>query len=129
MLRTHHTFHVIHVSHTRESCARAQADLCVSEIVDVGLLGEFCLPTMQHARSELLNEGAKVIPCGATAYACLVQVERQPHALRRPLSQNPADEGGFDLTPFNVFASETRLGSSHWSMFASPSLLKSSTLT
>jgi len=85
-----------------------KADLCVSEIVDVGLLGEFCLPTMQHARANLLNEGAKIMPCAATVYACLVQVaRRKPIALRRPLSGNPEDEGGFNLSNFNTFASET----------------------
>ena len=35
-----------------------KADLCISEIVDCGLLGEWCLPTMQHARENLLTEDA-----------------------------------------------------------------------
>jgi len=89
---------------------KEKANLCVSEIVDVGLLGEFCLPTMQHAKEELLTEGAIVIPCAASVYACLVEVARRPHALRRALSGDEVEKaanGGFDLTGFNTFASET----------------------
>eukprot|EP00658_Telonema_sp_P-2_P033038 TRINITY_DN24333_c0_g1_i2.p1 TRINITY_DN24333_c0_g1~~TRINITY_DN24333_c0_g1_i2.p1 ORF type:complete len:461 (-),score=112.08 TRINITY_DN24333_c0_g1_i2:58-1440(-) len=82
------------------------ASLCVSEIVDVGLLGEFCLPTMAHARHKLLAHDAQVIPCRAQVHAALFQIDRtQPAAMRRPLG---LDDGfGLDLRAFNLFASET----------------------
>ena len=92
------------VCHTHAAAASAvlalqPAQLCVSEIVDVGLLGEFCLPTMAHARANLLAADAQatqpaecqwcdcvaqIIPCSATIHACLVQVGRDaPAPLRR----------------------------------------------
>lgn len=77
-----------------------KADLCISEIVDCGLLGEWCLPTMQHARENLLTEDAAVVPCGATVHAFLLSMPRQPYSVSRPLDK----ESGFDMTGYNTYA-------------------------
>ena len=74
-----------------------RADLLVSEIVDVGLLGEGVLPTVRHARAELLAEQAVVIPAAATVHARLVELPTL-----RPV--NPLrDREGFDLSAFDRF--------------------------
>ena len=51
------------------------ADVIVSEILDSGLIGEDCLPTIRHARRELAREGRAphVVPARAVVYAQLVQ--------------------------------------------------------
>ena len=48
-----------HAAATSVLCVLQPAQLCVSEIVDVGLLGEFCLPTMAHAQANLLAPDAQ----------------------------------------------------------------------
>ncbi len=75
-----------------------RADLLVSEIVDVGLLGEGVIPTVRHARQNLLVEGAKMIPAGATVYAALIELPRS-HSVY-PLTEI----SGFDLSPFSRFS-------------------------
>merc|ERR1712216_242058 len=77
-----------------------RCDLCISEIVDVGLLGEHALPSMAHARDHLLTPDAVAIPCGAMVHAFLFELPRQAYSLSRPLDT----EGGVNLTPFNTFA-------------------------
>ncbi|XP_065830120.1 protein arginine N-methyltransferase 9-like isoform X2 [Oscarella lobularis] len=49
--------------------------LVVTEIVDAGLLGEGIVPTLRHAWKCLLAPNGRVIPAGATVYACLVECE------------------------------------------------------
>lgn len=49
------------------------ADLIVSEIVDCGLIGEGLLPTMRHARAELLAEDGRLLPEGATMFGFLIE--------------------------------------------------------
>ena len=73
------------------------ADVVVSEIVDVGLLGEGVLPSVRHAVAHLARPGAVVIPAAATVYARLVALPW----LRRvaPLR----DLSGFDLSAFDRF--------------------------
>lgn len=73
------------------------ATVLVSEILDVGLLGEGVLPTLRHALSELVAPGAAVIPAAATLYARLVELPE----LRRV---NPIKTiAGFDLRAFDRF--------------------------
>ncbi len=73
------------------------ANLLVSEIVDVGLLGEGVLPSMRHALEHLAVPGARVIPRGATVYARLVEMpdQRRVNPVRRI--------SGFDLSAFDRF--------------------------
>eukprot|EP00658_Telonema_sp_P-2_P065650 TRINITY_DN54849_c0_g1_i2.p1 TRINITY_DN54849_c0_g1~~TRINITY_DN54849_c0_g1_i2.p1 ORF type:complete len:814 (-),score=215.16 TRINITY_DN54849_c0_g1_i2:187-2628(-) len=86
-----------------------RADLCISEIVDCGLLGEWCLPSMQHAREHLLTPEAQCIPCGATVHAFLIEMPRQPYAVSRPLDT----EAGFDMADYNTYA----YGPQHYEQF------------
>ena len=73
------------------------ANLLVSEIVDVGLLGEGVLPSIRHALQHLACPDARVIPCGATVYARLVEAP----GLRRV---NPVTRiSGFDLSALDRF--------------------------
>lgn len=53
-------------------CLSERADILVTEIFDSALLGEACLPTIYHARTELLRPNAKIIPAKATVYARVV---------------------------------------------------------
>ncbi len=73
------------------------ANVLVSEIVDVGLLGEGVLPSMRHAIEHLAAPGARVIPRSATVHARLVEIPD----LRRV---NPVRQiSGFDLSAFDRF--------------------------
>ena len=72
-----------------------RADLLVSEIFDVSLLGEDALYTFKHAHEHLLKPGAKVIPAEARVWCALVESEE----LR---ARFHVDEScGFDLSAFN----------------------------
>ncbi len=51
------------------------ADLIVSEIVDCGLVGEGILPTIRHARRELLVPGGRLLPKSARIMGALVESE------------------------------------------------------
>jgi len=55
-----------------------KADLLVSEIVDVGLLGEHMLSSVEHAIPNLLKPDAVMIPCSASVHACLIEIRPQP---------------------------------------------------
>lgn len=77
-----------------------RADLLVTEIFDVGLLGEFALPTLAHARRALLAEDARIIPGGAQVM--MVPVE-SPEIYENFRVQN-RNGCGFDLEAFNLFA-------------------------
>lgn len=75
-----------------------KADLLVTETVDCGLLGEGIIPTILHARENLLKEGAQIIPRSATVFATIVESNQ----LR---SLNYADRAaGFDVSPINHYA-------------------------
>lgn len=77
-----------------------RADILVTEIFDVGLLGEFALPTLAHARQSLLAEGACIIPAGARAW--MMPIESQEiYDIFRVRNDNAC---GFDLEPFNRYA-------------------------
>lgn len=74
-----------------------KADVLVSEILDVGLLGEGVLPTFRHAWANLLNPDAVAIPKAATVEACLIQCDQLKQV-------NPVSNiSGFDLSAFNTF--------------------------
>lgn len=53
-------------------CLPERADILVTEIFDSALLGEACLPTIHHARADLLKPNARIIPSKATVYARVV---------------------------------------------------------
>jgi SAM-dependent methyltransferase len=50
----------------------APADVLVTETIDCGLVGEGLLPIVRHARDELLQPGAPVVPGRATLHAALL---------------------------------------------------------
>lgn len=75
-----------------------KADLLVTETVDCGLLGEGIVPSITHARANLLTEDARIIPCAATVYAMLVESER----LRNLNCAQSA--AGFDVSLINRYA-------------------------
>jgi hypothetical protein len=76
---------------------REPATVIVSEIVDVGLLGEGILPSVRHAREHLAGANVRVIPSAAILYAALIQVPD----LRMV---SPVREiAGFDLSAFDRF--------------------------
>jgi len=77
-----------------------KADLLVSEILDVGLLGEGVLPTLRHAWANLLQPNATIIPKAADIYGVLIESA----ALKQV---NPVGLiSGFDLSEFNHFRAE-----------------------
>jgi predicted RNA methylase len=78
----------------------ARADLVVSEIVDCGLIGEGILPTVRHARRELLVDGGRMLPEGARLRGALVD-SRVVAGLN-----HVGQAGGFDVRPFNVVATQ-----------------------
>ncbi|MBA3564225.1 MAG: tetratricopeptide repeat protein [Gammaproteobacteria bacterium] len=75
----------------------ARADVLITETFDVGLLGEGAVPTIEHARLELLMPQARIVPAGATVSAMLVESE----SLMRKGSVGEA--AGFDLSAFNEY--------------------------
>ncbi|WP_019501408.1 tetratricopeptide repeat protein [Pseudanabaena sp. PCC 6802] len=78
----------------------AKANILVSEIVDVGLLAEGVVPSVAHARANLLAPDAKILPKAATVYGMLVESEK---LYAEDRVQTAA---GFDLSPFNDFSSK-----------------------
>jgi type II protein arginine methyltransferase len=77
---------------------REKANLLVTETVDCGLLGEGIVPSITHAKANLLTDDAQVIPCGATIYAMLVESKR----LRSLNYVQTA--AGFDVSLINQYA-------------------------
>ncbi|HEX8853403.1 MAG TPA: 50S ribosomal protein L11 methyltransferase, partial [Pyrinomonadaceae bacterium] len=53
-----------------------RADLLVTETVDCGFLGEGIVPSINHAKANLLTEDALIIPRSASVYAMLVESQR-----------------------------------------------------
>ncbi|MEM7036073.1 MAG: tetratricopeptide repeat protein, partial [Bacteroidota bacterium] len=79
-----------------------RADVLVSEIVDVGLVGEGVLPTMRHALEQLVKPEAVLIPARARIDAVLVS---------SPYSRtiHPMNEiAGFDFRSFDHFRPSLR---------------------
>lgn len=77
-----------------------RADLLVTEIFDVGLLGEFVLPALAHARRNLLTSGATIIPGRARVWMMPVE-SSEIHELFHVDNRNSC---GFALDAFNQFA-------------------------
>ncbi|MGD1848053.1 MAG: tetratricopeptide repeat protein [Salibacteraceae bacterium] len=78
-----------------------KADVLVSEILDVGLLGEGVLPTFRHAIQNLLKPEATIIPQGAALHAVLI--ESAELAQVNPVRQI----SGFDLRAFDALRDTT----------------------
>lgn len=76
----------------------ARADVLISEIVDVELLGENIVGTLDHALAELVADGAAIIPCAGSVHAMMVESE--------PLYRQDrvGAVAGFDLSAFNEFS-------------------------
>jgi type II protein arginine methyltransferase len=75
-----------------------RADVVISEIFDCGLLGEGVLPTLRHARDELLKPTGVVIPGHARLTAMLLMSESVAALNRVDVSH------GFDVSGFNAVA-------------------------
>ena len=75
-----------------------RANLLVTETVDCGLLGEGIIPSIKHAKDNLLTEQAQIIPRSATVHAMLVE---SPHLWGLNRAKLAA---GFDVSPINRYA-------------------------
>ncbi|MGI9093181.1 MAG: 50S ribosomal protein L11 methyltransferase [Mycobacteriales bacterium] len=74
------------------------ADMVISEIVDCGLVGEGILPSIRHARRELLAPDGTILPQGAKLYGQLMEssaVQRLNHV---------EVACGFDVSLMNALA-------------------------
>lgn len=80
-----------------------RADLLVSEIFDAGLLGEYVLGALSHAREHLLQPGAVIVPARASVWMMPIE-SREVHEYFRADNANAC---GFDLGLFNRFAKLT----------------------
>ena len=78
-----------------------RADILVSEIFDVGLLAEYAVASIRHAREHLLKPNAQIIPKSATVYAVLVDSSQIFHEDRVNIVS------GFDLSLFNAFSKKS----------------------
>jgi tetratricopeptide (TPR) repeat protein len=76
------------------------ADMLVTEIFDVGLLGEFVLPALAHARRNLLADAATIVPARARVWMMPIE-SNEIHAMFHVDNRNSC---GFDLEAFNEFA-------------------------
>ncbi len=78
-----------------------RADILITETVDCALVGEGIIPTIHHAKSELLKANARLIPQGAKLYAALIESE-EVHRLNYVASSNVTRD--FNLQSFNHFS-------------------------
>lgn len=84
-----------------------RADICLSELLDDGLLGEGWLPTMRDAWERHLKPDAVVIPQRARVFAVLVEADWLPNyagPYSRAVSEN-LDGLSSDQKPLNAAAS------------------------
>ncbi|KAA2261407.1 hypothetical protein F0L68_16565 [Solihabitans fulvus] len=77
----------------------ARADVLVTEIFDCALLGEHALPSLDHARAELLTDNARILPAKGRLWGQLVASDR----LRG--HNHVSTACGFDVSTFNQFRS------------------------
>jgi tetratricopeptide (TPR) repeat protein len=100
-----------------------KADLLVSEVFDVSLLGEDALYTFKHAQEKLLKEGAKMIPAQARVWCALVESDE----LRARF--HVEESCGFDLSEFNQLRDprvlQLDLGRFNYQMLTEPTLATS----
>lgn len=75
-----------------------KANLLVTETVDCGLLGEGIVPSIAHAKANLLTEDAQIVPCAATVYAMVVESPRLRHL------NSARTAAGFDVSLVNRYA-------------------------
>jgi SAM-dependent methyltransferase len=75
-----------------------RVDAVISEIVDCGLIGEGILPSIRHARRELLASDGVMLPERARLLGMLVQSENAVNLNRVTRA------GGFDVSRLNAFA-------------------------
>lgn len=75
-----------------------RVDAVISEIVDCGLIGEGILPTIRHARRELLASDGVMLPERARILGMLLQSENAVNLNR------VSRAGGFDVSRLNAFA-------------------------
>ena len=74
-----------------------KANILVSEILDVGVVGEGVLPTIRHAVKNLITDDAIIIPAKVQLYGQLIEIP-----LRSKI--NPVENiSGFDLSAFDKF--------------------------
>jgi len=91
---------VIHKKSTKVEIGKElneKVDVIVSEIVDAGLLGEGVIPSVRHAKNNLLKDGGKILPQAATIMGALVESE---HLNAINELHNVC---GFDLSKFGKF--------------------------
>lgn len=79
-----------------------KATVLVSEILDASVIGEGVLPSLRHAKANLLTENVKIIPAQANVFAQLIEVPAMSRIT--PLR----NINGFDLSPFNRFRREDK---------------------
>lgn len=76
---------------------KEKVDLIISEILDVGALGEGVLPSIRHAVHNLAKPGVKLIPAGLQLFGQLIEIPFRSRIA-------PVKEiAGFDLSPFEQF--------------------------
>ena len=75
----------------------ALVDIVVSEILDVGGLGEGVLPSIRHASQQLAKPGAKLIPARMKLWGQILEIPSRSKVA-------PVKEiSGFDLSPFEQY--------------------------
>lgn len=74
-----------------------KADIVVSEILDVGALGEGALPSIRHAVQQLAKPNAILIPSAVKLWGQLIEIPARSKVA-------PVKEvSGFDLSPFEQY--------------------------
>ena len=74
-----------------------KADIVVSEILDVGALGEGALPSIRHAVQQLAKPNATLIPSAVKLWGQLIEIPARSKVA-------PVKEiSGFDLSPFEQY--------------------------
>ncbi|MCY1018668.1 50S ribosomal protein L11 methyltransferase [Pyxidicoccus sp. MSG2] len=76
------------------------ADVLVTETLDCGLLGEGIIPIVQHARTRLLKEDARIIPARARLLFSLLD-SSDIHRTNCTF-----EASGFDVSSFNRFSTQ-----------------------
>ncbi|KYG81571.1 tetratricopeptide repeat protein [Roseivirga ehrenbergii] len=72
-------------------------DLIVSEILDCGGLGEGVVPSLRHAKKNLMKTGGIMLPAGMSLFGQLIEIPKK--YLVNPVKQI----SGFDLSAFDQF--------------------------